>query len=86
MGATLVGPESAPPAGLAPSATVTAPVIGTALPRRSSAVTRGAGAKGAPATAGPGCVEKSRRAARSAATSKATLVAPVRPGAEAVRV
>src|SRR5713226_2214913 len=50
--ATLVVPESVPPPGLVPIATVTVPVkLGTGFPKQSSAVTCTAGLLGWPATA-----------------------------------
>src|SRR2546428_13733841 len=59
--ATLVLPESVPPAGLLPSATVTVPVkLGTALPSASCAATFTAGAIWWLAVAATGWTVKAR--------------------------
>src|SRR5260370_11876443 len=53
---TVVVPESVPPAGLNPSATVTVPLkLGTVFPSASRALTCTAGVIGAPASVGVGC-------------------------------
>src|SRR2546426_9843408 len=70
--ATLVLPESVPPAGLLPSATVTVPVkLGTALPSASCAATFTAGAIWWLAVAAPGWTVKARRVAGPDRTSEA---------------
>src|SRR5947207_13166215 len=61
---TVVLPESVPPDGLLPSATVTGPVkVGTALPSASCAATFTAGAIWWPAVVVPGWTANERRVA-----------------------
>src|SRR5438034_80552 len=77
--ATVAVPESAPPAGLVPIATVTSPGRpGTGVRPASNAVSRTAGAMAAPAVVVPGCVVKASRAADPGVTAKAALVVPER--------
>src|SRR6267378_6287796 len=82
--ATLVVPESVPPPGFAPSATVIVPVKpGTALPEASRAVTRTA-AIVCPAWVDCGCVVNATFVAGGgggAVMLNAALVAPVKPDA-----
>src|SRR5436309_15041302 len=62
--ATVVVPDTVPPAGFVPIVTVTLPVKpGTVLPNASSAVTSTGGVSGAPAIAFVGCTVKASRVA-----------------------
>src|SRR5262245_29217519 len=80
-------PDSVPPAGFVPIATVTLPVNPVAtLPRTSFAVTCTAGVIWAPAVVVPGCTVNTSWVAPPAVTSNATLVAPVSADAAAVSV
>src|SRR5439155_15980523 len=77
--ATVVVPDKVPPTGLAPIATVTAPLKpGTVFPRASRAVTCTAGVMAAPAVVLLGCVVKASWAADPGVTAKAALVVPER--------
>src|SRR2546430_1556895 len=85
--AVVVVPESVPPPGLAPSATVTLPVKPVAVvPPAACAVTRTAGVMAAPGVRLLGCTVKARWFAAAGATSNGVLVVPVGPVALAVRV
>ena len=65
----VVVPESVPPAGFVPIATVTLPAkLVTGLPNTSSAVTCTAGVIGDPAVVVPGCTVKTSRVAATATT------------------
>src|SRR2546428_8015466 len=82
--ATLVLPESVPPAGLLPSATVTVPVkLGTALPSASCAATFTAGAIWWLAVAAPGWTVKARCVAGPGETLKSLLVPALSPAPRA---
>ena len=81
---TVVVPERVPPPGFVPSANVTAPVNAVAvLPLASRAVTTIDGDITLPAVPLDGCVVK---ASVEVAMSKAALVAPVTPVADATSV
>src|SRR5438034_9508746 len=78
---TVVLPESVPPDGLLPSATVTGPVkVGTALPSASCAATFTAGAIWWPAVVVPGWTANARRVAGPGETLKSLLVPTSGPG------
>ena len=84
---TVVGPDSVPPAGFVPSASVTAPTNDVAvLPLASRAVTTIDGESVLPAVPLDGCVVKTSVAGAAALTLKGVLVAPVRPLLEASNV
>src|SRR5512135_911238 len=69
-------PESVPPEGFAPSATVTVPVkLERVFPEASWAATVTVGAMGRPATLAPGCVVTTRRAGARATRRSAALSA-----------
>ena len=77
--ATIVVPESVPPAGFVPIATVTLPVkSGTTFPEASCAVICSAGVIGAPAVAVEGSTVNTSRVAVEGTMSNGALVAPVR--------
>src|SRR5438046_10143318 len=85
--ATAAVPESVPPPGFAPMASVTVAVNAVAVfPCASSAVTWTAGVIGAPAVALVGCTENTRCVAAPAAMLNGALVAVDSPPAAAVRV
>ena len=85
--AIVVVPESVPPPGLAPSATVTFAVKPVAVfPWASCAVTCTAGVIAAPAVGLVGCTVNTSCAAAPGVMSNAALPAVVRPVALAVRV
>src|SRR2546425_9873328 len=87
IAASVVVPDSVPPAGFVPIATVTLlwkPVA--VLPSASRAVTRTAGAMDPSAAAGVGCAGNSRWAAGPDEMVNAALVASDRPVAMAARV
>src|SRR5438034_1193882 len=76
---TVVLPESVPPDGLLPSATVTGPVkVGTALPSASCAATFTAGAIWWPAVVVAGGTVNTRWVAAPGVTSNGALVAAER--------
>ena len=80
-------PESVPPAGFVPIATVTLPVKpGTRLSIASRAVSCTAGAIVVPAATGLGCTVKESRTGAPAVMVNAALVAPERPSAVAASV
>src|SRR5438034_11369018 len=82
---TVVLPESVPPDGLLPSATVTGPVkVGTALPSASCAATFTAGAIWWPAVGGPGWTANACPARRSSDLLKSLLVPALSPVARDV--
>src|SRR2546423_13566028 len=84
--ATAVVPESVPPPGFAPMASVTVAVNAVAaFPCASSAVTWTAGVIGAPAVALDGCTETTRCVAAPAATLNRALDTVASPPAAAVR-
>src|SRR5947208_3083726 len=83
---TLVVPDSVPPPGFVPIATVIRPVYPvTVFPDASRAVTRTAGFV-CPACVHGVCVVPARRSADRAVMLNEVLVAPVSPFALAVRV
>src|SRR5512144_1563627 len=85
--ATVVVPDSVPPPGLAPMATVMLaldPV--TVLPNASCTATRTAGESATPAVASVGWVMKASCAAAATEMLKAELPAPVRAPDAALRV
>src|SRR5207253_1599001 len=85
--ATVAVPDSLPPPGLAPIATVMLPVNPVAvLPCPSSAVTWTAGVNTAPDVALDGCAVNTSCAAAPAVMLKAALGLPVRPLALAASV
>src|SRR2546430_15852374 len=85
--ATAVVPESVPPPGFAPIASVTVAVNAVAVfPCASCAVTWTAGVIGAPAVAVAGCSVNTRRVAAPAAMLKLALGTGGRPAAAAVKV
>src|SRR5689334_9058618 len=85
--ATVVVPESVPPPGLLPMATVTLAVeLGTVLPNASCTATCTDGEIAAPAMAVVGCTVKPTWDAAAAVMLNAAEVAPVSPEAAAVRV
>ncbi len=85
--ATVVVPESVPPPGFAPSATVTLPVKPVAVfPCPSSAVTCTAGVIAAPATVLLGCTVRLSCVAAPAVIVMTVELTPVRPGAEKLSV
>src|SRR5882672_4726406 len=87
LAATVAVPESVPPLGLVPIATVTLPVKPVAvLPFASCAVTCTAGVMLAPATVLVGWTLNTSVAAAPGVMSKAELVAGVRLGPLAARV
>src|SRR6266516_2460821 len=76
---TVVLPESVPPDGLLPSATVTVPVkLGTAFPTASCAATWTAGVSVAPAVVFAGGTVNTRWVAAPGVTSNGALVAAER--------
>ncbi len=78
--ARVVVPDSAPPSGFVPIATVTFPVNPVAVfPCASRAVSWTAGAMAAPAVALLGCTVKTSWVAAPAVMLNAALVAPVSP-------
>ncbi len=80
-------PESVPPPGLVPMATVTLPVkVGSLFPKASCAVACTAGVIVTPAVALLGGTVNTRCVAAPAAMLKAPLVLPVRPVAAALSV
>src|SRR2546422_1326045 len=82
--ATVVVPETVPPAGFVPIATVTLPVNpGTVLLMASSAATSTGGATCAPAVAVVGCMVKASCVAAPGSMSNGALVAPPSPVAVA---
>src|SRR6266702_3882279 len=82
--ATVVVPETVPPAGFVPIATVTLPVNpGTVLLMASSAATSTGGATCAPAVAVVGCIVKASCVAAPGLMSNGALVAPPSPVAVA---
>src|SRR5438094_7224094 len=85
--ATLVVPESVPPPGFAPSATVTVPVNPVAVfPCASCAVTCTAGVIDVPAAVLVGCTENTKCAPMPAVILNVALGLPVSPVAAAVSV
>src|SRR5438093_12711378 len=75
--ATVVVPDTVPPAGFVPIVTVTLPVKpGTVLLMASSAATSTGGARCAPAVAVVGCTVKASRVGAARSMSKGGLVAP----------
>src|SRR5512145_2126654 len=81
--ATVVVPDSVPPPGLVPIATVMLAVeLGTVLPNASCTVTRTIGAMATPAVALVGCAVKARRFAAAGLMLNAFEVASV-SGADA---
>src|SRR5262245_15992571 len=82
-----VEPESVPPPGLAPSATLTvAEEVTIVFPSASWTATATAGVMAAPATVLLGWTVIASRAAAPAVMSNAALVAPVRPADDAASV
>src|SRR6266480_4652856 len=82
-----VVPESVPPPGLVPMATVTLPVkVGSVFPRASCAVACSGGVIVAPAVALLGATANTRCVAAAAVMLNAALVAPLGPVAAAVSV
>ena len=80
-------PESVPPAGFVPIATVTLPVkLDARLSMASRAVSSTPGAIVVPAATELGCTVKESRTGRPAVMANAVLVAPERPSAVAARV
>ncbi len=80
-------PESVPPLGFVPIATVTLPTKPVAVfPNWSRAVTCTAGVTTVPATTFDGCTVKTRALAAAGDTLNVVLVAPVRPVDAAVSV
>src|SRR5262245_28808214 len=80
-------PDSAPPPGLVPIATVTfADELVTVLPNASCTITCTAGAMDTPATAFVGWTVKASRLAAAGLRVKVAEVAPVSPVAAAVSV
>src|SRR5579859_4533008 len=78
VAATMAVPDSVPPPGLVPMATVMLAVeLVTVLPNVSCTVTWTAGAIAAPAVALVGCTVKASCDAAAAPMLKAALVAPV---------
>src|SRR5689334_16622386 len=85
--AVLAVPDSVPPPGLLPMATVTvAEEVSTVLPKASCTATRTAGAMATPATALVGCTVNATFCAAAAEMLKAAEVAGVSAPEEAVRV
>src|SRR6185295_2587784 len=85
--ATVVVPDSVPPPGLAPMATVMLAVeLGTRLPNASCTVTCTAGAIATPAVALVGCTVKASRFAAAGLMLNADEVAPVSAPEAAVSV
>src|SRR3954470_20648828 len=85
--ATVVVPDSAPPPGLLPMATVTLAVeLVTVLLNASCTVTCAAGAMAAPATALVGWMVKASFEAAAGLMVNEDEVAPASPAAAAVRV
>jgi hypothetical protein len=85
--ATVAVPESVPPPGLVPRATVMfAAKVGSVFPSASCAATCTAGVIEAPATVLVGCTAKARCVAAPAAIVNGVLVAPLTPVAAAVSV
>ena len=83
---TVFVPDSTPPAGFVPMATVTAAVLGVRLPAASRIWTVTAGEIAAPIGTVEGWVPKTTRVAAPPTMLKAFDVAPVRPVLAAVRV
>src|SRR5437764_6249946 len=82
--ATVVVPETVPPAGFVPIVTVTLPVKpGTVLLMASSAATSTGGARCAPAVAVVGCMVKASCVGAPGLMSNGALVAPASPVAVA---
>src|SRR4029077_3238642 len=85
--ATAVVPESVPPPGFTPMASVTGPVNAVAVfPCASSAVTWTAGAIGAPAVALDGCTDTTRCVDAPLAMLNGALDTVVNPPTAAVSV
>src|SRR5437867_6248193 len=85
--ASALVPESVPPPGFAPIATVTVPLkVGSVLPSASSAVTWTAGVIAAPAGTALGCTVKTNCVAAPAATVNGLLATPAKPVAVAASV
>src|SRR6185295_9867890 len=85
--ATVAVPDSVPPPGLVPIATVTfADELVTVLPNASCTVTCTAGLIAAPAVALVGCTVKATRFAAAGLMLNAAETAPVSPADAAVRV
>src|SRR5690348_13008054 len=85
--ATVAVPDSVPPPGLLPSATVTFPVkLVTVLPRLSCVVTCTDGVIAAPATTLDGCTVKTSLLAAAALMLNAALVGALSPVDPAVSV
>src|SRR5262245_29987138 len=84
---TVVVPDSVPPPGLVPMATVILAVeLGTVFPNASCTVTCTAGEIATPAVASVGCTVKASRFAAAGLMLNAEEVAPVRPPEAAVSV
>src|SRR6185369_9213475 len=84
---TVVVPDSAPPPGLVPMATVMLALeLVTVLPNASCTVTCTAGAIATPATALLGCTENASLEAAAGVMLNPAEVAPVRPAEVAARV
>src|SRR5437868_3013204 len=84
---TVVVPDSVPPPGLAPMATVMLAVeLVTVLPNASCTVTCTGGAIATPAVAFAGCTEKATRVAAAGVMLNAPEVAPVSGADAAVNV
>jgi hypothetical protein len=84
---TVVVPESVPPAGLNPRATVTVPPkLGTVFPSASRALTCTAGVIVAPASVGVGCTVNATCVAGPAVMSNGALAAQLSPLVDAVSV
>ncbi len=85
--ATVAVPDSVPPAGFVPIATVTLPVKPvTRFPSASFTLTCGAGVISAPAAVTLGCTVNTSRFGVPTVTSNGVLEVPVSPVAAAVRV
>src|SRR5882724_2955366 len=85
--AAVLVPDSVPPPGLVPIASVMLAVeLVTVLLNASCTVTRTAGAIATPATAFDGCTVKASCEAAAAVMLNALLVAPVSPAEAAVSV
>src|SRR5436305_1948593 len=85
--ATVIVPESVPPPGLVPIATVMLAVeLGTVLPNASCTATCTAGASAAPAVALVGCTVKASREAAAGVMLNADEVAEVSGADAAVSV
>src|SRR5213075_1899429 len=87
LAATVVVPESAPPPGLVPMATVMLALeLVTVFPNASCTATCTAGLIAAPATAFVGCTAKASREAAAGVMLNADEIAPVSPPEVAVSV